>query len=70
MRVIKSDTKGINPDELALANSDLIMFDLWYVSDFVVVISHLIMVLALGAPLLVLTMLERIRYLRYALDQP
>jgi hypothetical protein len=55
------------PEELALANKELILFGGWYLVDLITVVAHLLTTFILITPTFAFTLLERVLYSPFSL---
>ena len=55
------------PEELAVANVELILFSGWYLVDTFTVLAHILTILILAVPLLLFTLIQKTQYSIYSL---
>jgi hypothetical protein len=65
--ILQHPEKIATPEELALANKELILFGGWYIVDSITVVAHLLTTFILITPPLAFTLLERVLYSPFSL---
>jgi hypothetical protein len=65
--VLQHLEKIATPEELTLANKELILFGGWYIVDLITVVLHLLAIFILITPAFAFTLLERVLYSPFSL---